>query len=298
MLACPYCQNQQQTFFCEGKDRLLGIYPEIKAYQQCSGCHAILQSTPPNLEEIKTFYGTEDTAYKVYKPQAPQPRDWSLLNPLPLTGKVLDIGCAAGSTLSSFLAAHPTWQATGMDFSAAALKNAKQNLPATTTLIEGDILERLKSLASDTYDLIICEHVIEHLLNPRELLKQIERILKKDGQVFLGYPNGGSWLTRLAKTYAYHLDAPRHIYIPSHKSITKLANHTGLTIKNWEGQTYPSCAWRSLAYARGYPSETYMRHWGIRIHALFLRPWKSISPNLFSKINTVLTKNNHQKTLR
>ncbi len=41
----------------------------------------------------------------------------------------------------------------------------------------------------NSFDMIICTEVIEHLGNPRNLIKVIRRILKKDGKVIISLPN-------------------------------------------------------------------------------------------------------------
>ena len=42
---------------------------------------------------------------------------------------------------------------------------------------------------SGTYDLVICNHVLEHVENDRAALKELTRVVKKDGFVFLTFPD-------------------------------------------------------------------------------------------------------------
>lgn len=44
-------------------------------------------------------------------------------------------------------------------------------------------------LDSETYDTVFCRNVLEHIKNPREALKEIARILKKDGKVIITVPH-------------------------------------------------------------------------------------------------------------
>lgn len=54
-------------------------------------------------------------------------------------------------------------------------------------------IQNMESIEKDTYDLIICSHVLEHVENDRRALEEIKRILKEDGKciflvpVTLGY---------------------------------------------------------------------------------------------------------------
>jgi len=51
---------------------------------------------------------------------------------------------------------------------------------------------------SQTFDLIVCNHTIEHLhMTPKFLLKEITRLLKTGGWVYISNPNAGRLMARL-----------------------------------------------------------------------------------------------------
>lgn len=44
------------------------------------------------------------------------------------------------------------------------------------------------SFKSEAFDAVICTHVIEHTLNPREIISELHRVLKKGGKILVGVP--------------------------------------------------------------------------------------------------------------
>ncbi|MBU4185277.1 MAG: class I SAM-dependent methyltransferase, partial [Proteobacteria bacterium] len=51
------------------------------------------------------------------------------------------------------------------------------------------------------FDVIICNHVLEHIPEFMEALGELHRVLKKDGLLLLGVPNEGCFLGRLRNNY-------------------------------------------------------------------------------------------------
>lgn len=52
-------------------------------------------------------------------------------------------------------------------------------------------------VADGSVDEIVCEHVLEHLNNPTQLLEEARRVLRDDGVLRLALPNVGWWPVRL-----------------------------------------------------------------------------------------------------
>jgi SAM-dependent methyltransferase len=54
-----------------------------------------------------------------------------------------------------------------------------------------------------TFDLVICTEVLEHLLWPQQLLKEVNRVLRADGKVLLSVPNIASLSYRAAWLFGH-----------------------------------------------------------------------------------------------
>ncbi|MEJ0070543.1 MAG: methyltransferase domain-containing protein [Pseudomonadota bacterium] len=61
------------------------------------------------------------------------------------------------------------------------------------------------------YDVAVLSNVLEHALDPAEMLRQVRRILTPDGEVWISCPNAASWLRRLFGRRWINWHAPFHI---------------------------------------------------------------------------------------
>lgn len=114
-----------------------------------------------------------------------------------LTGqdkRVLEVGCNTGET--SLVLKRNGCEVTGIEINRAAAKIAKN---ICKEVIIGDIekdetWEKIKG----EFDVIIFADILEHLKNPREILKKIKRYLKEDGFLIISLPNIANWRIRLS----------------------------------------------------------------------------------------------------
>lgn len=98
-------------------------------------------------------------------------------------GKLLDVGCSDGDISRLFL--EKGYDVHGVDISEKALKKANER---GIKVIKADITKRLPY--SDTeFDVVFCGEVLEHVLDPMFLLKEIHRILKSHGIFIFTVPN-------------------------------------------------------------------------------------------------------------
>jgi ubiquinone/menaquinone biosynthesis C-methylase UbiE len=92
--------------------------------------------------------------------------------------KVLDVGCASGRMANEISKLLPGAKITGIDPYSKAIKFGKLAYPNIKFLIaDGHQLPFKKK----SFDLVVCYEVIEHVLNPIEVLKEIKRVLADDG---------------------------------------------------------------------------------------------------------------------
>lgn len=105
------------------------------------------------------------------------------LGEIKASDKVLEVGCGAGHILERI----PEGKLYGIDISEIQIKRAKERL--------GDKVELKKSPGEEIpyedkfFDKILCSEVIEHVLDPIPLLKEMKRVLKDDGVLSLSIPN-------------------------------------------------------------------------------------------------------------
>lgn len=139
-------------------------------------------------------------------------------------GSLLDVGCADGSFL--FHCKKRGWKTVGLELSNRFGSSAY--LRGSRFLI-GDITQH--RFQTEEFDVVTFLHVFEHVNIPAEYLKEIYRILKKDGLIVLTIPNIRSWQARLFGNHWFHLDLPRHLFHYSPQTITLLLHKHGFVVE-------------------------------------------------------------------
>lgn len=104
------------------------------------------------------------------------------------TNKVLDIACGIsvfGKTFGE--------QVYGIDINPQAVKIANKNGIKAAV---GDVENKWK-FPNGYFDIVICSHIIEHLISPDHMLKESKRVLKDGGLLIIATPNLAAWFNRL-----------------------------------------------------------------------------------------------------
>jgi|GEM_PF-542531 len=102
---------------------------------------------------------------------------------------ILDIGCGSG-IMGLELKKKNTAEIWGVELNESAALKARQHLDC---VLQGPIERNIELLPEDYFDTIIFADVIEHLVNPAEVLESIKPKLHKNGQLILSIPNVRFW---------------------------------------------------------------------------------------------------------
>lgn len=105
--------------------------------------------------------------------------------------KILDIGCCTGGLLNE--ARQRGWAVSGIDPSVWACQTADKLHGLT---IYNGTLESFKG-EEDSFDAITLLDVLEHVENPRSILKKAYKLLKKDGILCIVTPDYGSLTAKI-----------------------------------------------------------------------------------------------------
>lgn len=129
------------------------------------------------------------------------------------TSKVLEIGCYTAEILD-YLPENTDY--TGIDFDIDATEFAKQKR-AKIVYVNFD-KEEIK--LSDKFDIIICTEVLEHLIDPHTMMKNIKELLKNDGVVLISLPNENTIYHRIMSLLGYGVDMcafqlHKHLHLPT-----------------------------------------------------------------------------------
>jgi hypothetical protein len=83
---------------------------------------------------------------------------------------------------------------------------------------------------NDKFDLITFHHSFEHIPSQLETLIHAKSLLSPRGKILIRIPTTSSWAFDEYQENWCQLDAPRHLFLHSHKSIKILAQHARLQV--------------------------------------------------------------------
>lgn len=100
--------------------------------------------------------------------------------------RVIDVGTCTGYLLRLITQRHPECAAWGTDTQTMFVNLARQLAPQAT-IIKADLLTEI---SSETYGVVFCTEVLEHILTSEESLPHLLRLCAPRGAVVLTVPNG------------------------------------------------------------------------------------------------------------
>ncbi len=150
------------------------------------------------------------------------------------TGTILDIGCGGGMLTESLPYYYPKAKIYGCDISKTAIKYAQKS--GSGKVNYGVIRNKKLPYKDNFFDVCICFDVLEHIPDANFFLKEVKRVLKKNGKFFLIVPCEGepftyTWLFQKVDrlkdlTYRYF----GHIHPEfTHKSVGELLEKHGFS---------------------------------------------------------------------
>lgn len=107
----------------------------------------------------------------------------AILSQIKKCHKILDIGCGDGNVTQIYLEKGEVY---GIDISPFALKAAAKKGIKTSLQ---DLNNLPLKFPENSFDYVIATDVAEHLIDPVNLLKEVKRVLKKNGMFILTVPN-------------------------------------------------------------------------------------------------------------
>ena len=148
-------------------------------------------------------------------------------------GSMLEIGVGEGFFLDEFHRAG--WTIQGVDFTLDAVARWKPHLTGSVTA--ADIGEYLATQSTEgaQFDFIALNNVIEHVLDPVELMARIRALLTPSGMLRVAMPNEASWIQRSAVALGnaeneFWVMPPEHLNYFDVASGTRILEHCGFRV--------------------------------------------------------------------
>ncbi len=279
MIKCRICNNTENLSHYKAKEMMFGIREEFD-YFQCPKCDCLQITEIP--ESLDKYYPSNYYSFNVEVEHAAENtlRDKmirrrnkyailkkGLLNgiifnkyptdifepisqaKLKTSDSVLDVGCGNGKLLQLLKEAGFS-NLTGVD-------------PFITKDIEKNgikIHKKFISEMSGKWDFIMMNHAFEHVPNPLETLQKIGELLSENGTAMIRVPVASSYAWEHYRENWVQLDAPRHFFLHTEKSMEVLAEQSGLKIEKIFFDSGEFQFWGSEQYIKNIPlvsSESY-----------------------------------------
>lgn len=142
------------------------------------------------------------------------------------SGRALDVGCGYGY-LTRRLARH--FDTAGIDVSEAAIRKCRETLPHLEFAVHE--VEEPFPMAPETFDVVTLTDVLEHLVDPERMLRNVHRVLAPGGILYVTTPN----LNRLRRwLYAEADRREHHVSLMSRRALVDVLERSGFRVlRSW-----------------------------------------------------------------
>jgi SAM-dependent methyltransferase len=240
---CLVCGHVGAREWLRAPDRLHGRQQKYTLLR-CPSCSLVWLSDPPMPAEMHHHY-TDAYDKLISAAGKNSPARWGFrkeaLAKYKQAGVLLDLGCSSGAFFE-FMRSE-SWKLYGIEMSAESARTAEASTGAQVFV--GDILDA--PYPRESFDVITCFDVLEHLYEPREVMARVGKWLKPGGLFYVLIPNVDSAEARVFGSYWHGLELPRHLFHYSPASLKFLAESAGLREVSLETRRNPAVG-TSLRY--------------------------------------------------
>ena len=276
-IICKICGNEKDNQTYKIREMMFGFRDEF-AYFECSSCGCLqINEIPANISNYypSSYYSFSENFLKssVYSAMTAIMRSLEnrrniysisrrgsigrLMNALfsdgtvkslsrislKLDSRILDVGCGSGELLHSFRQA-------GFKNLLGVDEFVKKDIfyPNGLRILKGS-LKRIDG----KWDLIMFNHSLEHMWDQLSTLESVSSLLTEVGLCIVNIPTVSSYAWKTYGTNWVQIDAPRHYFLHSARSLKLIAEKAGLEIKRVFYNSTSFQFWGSKQYIKNVP---------------------------------------------
>jgi len=233
---CPLGCETDDEFILTGRDRLFNLPGEFTVVR-CKGCGLMRTNPRPTPKTIGFYYPdnygpyldtkvTVNESIPLWKQLFGKAFQFNMTRlPLLKIGRMLEIGCAAGSFMHKM--AKEGWEVEGIEFSPKAAENAR----ALGYRVHTGSVETAHE-PQQPFNLVAGWMVLEHLHEPILTLQKLHRWTYPDAWLVLSVPNMDCLGFYIFKDAWYALHLPHHLYHYTPKTLRLVLEQGGWQIIN------------------------------------------------------------------
>ena len=137
-------------------------------------------------------------------------------------GRLLDVGCNEGRGLVHYQ--ESGYSVEGLELNSKAADVARKK----GFMVYSDLIEQFEP--AEKYDVVVLSNVLEHSLNPANMLAHVARILNSGGEVRISCPNSQSWLRSVFGRFWINWHVPFHISHFSPQTLAGVLQQSGFEL--------------------------------------------------------------------
>lgn len=266
-IPCQICKNNSNNEILKVREMYFGTR-EVFDYLNCSNCGCLQLINPPKDYSVhypKNYFTFNQKHESKIKSIINRFRDKAAMGETSLRGNfllkkygspvyvdrmkiagvglndsILDVGCGQGILLHKMK------------------ESGFENVIGIDPFIDETIeykngLKILKKDFSDMnglYDLVMFNHSFEHMENPLQVMKKSNELLKLNKTLLIRIPVADSYAFKHYKENWCSLDAPRHLFLHTKKSVKILAEQSGFEVKKISYDSRSWQLWGSEQYSK------------------------------------------------
>ncbi len=229
--ACLLCGSTHSKTLVEGADSQAGTGFRF-AVVQCQDCGLCYTNPRLRSECLTRFYPADYRPHQVVVSN-PRRRRRRLNGfrrsrpPLPWhgQGRLLDFGCGGGHFLVRMWT--HGWQVTGVDNATPTVERLRSE--TGLRILAGTLPH--PELEPGSFDVITMWHALEHVPNPKQVLRAAHRLLAPKGKLLIAAPNIDSLAYRIFGSDWFGLDLPRHLTHFTPWTLQLMLERTGFKVR-------------------------------------------------------------------
>ncbi len=232
-IKCPVCGS--------GSD---SVFIVVKGFNvaSCSECRFVFVNPRPTEDSLVTVYADRKTKSAFNSEHEPMEFERPVLSRLlqkirshSHSGRLLEVGCGRGDFLR--LA-----QAEGFSVYGCDIFGDDRPAIGDISFHDGPLIRA--EFPQNYFDLVVARNVLEHLFDPAVELREIRRVLKTRGKLYVKVPNFDfeyGILCRLLFRRQHLLNPPYHLNHFRTSSLREVLEKTGFKFVSWEVEQPTLC---------------------------------------------------------